>query len=130
MLDPTAPRADGTYLTWRGNTYLGSMRPRGTAVLLSTEPDEGFTPRRLGRGFEREVSSSEVEVWTLRTRATFRGRRLPVLTWTESEVVLACQGMGQDEAESLGAVMVDRGVFDLTVPASEVTDLRQERSTA
>lgn len=128
MLDPTALK-DGTYYTWQGRTYVGSMRSPTTAVLLSTEPEEGFRPRRSGRGFEREVPRTEVATVTLRTVALWRGHRLPVLARTADGLVLSATGLDPAEATAAGATTVDRGVVNLTVPMAEVSAIEQERTT-
>lgn len=130
MLDPNEPLEDGTYRTWRGRTYVGSATTAETVRLLSTDPEEGFVPRALGRGYEREVPSSEVQVWSLTTRATWRGHTFQVLDRGSDQTLLGYLGRSQREAESLGAVMVEPGVFTVTVPTGQVTDVRQDRSPA
>jgi len=128
--EPTPPTPDGTYLVWGGRTWTGAVRSPTTAVLLSREPEEGFTPRNPGRGYQREVPLSEVQVFRLTTTATWRGRRFQVLGRTADQVHLGYLGHDQQEAESLGLTEREPRVFTTTVPAAEVSEQTQERTPA
>ncbi|WP_092802089.1 hypothetical protein [Klenkia marina] len=130
MPDPTTPLPDGVYLDWRGRTYPGGVRSRTTALLLSPDPEEGFTPQRPGWGFEREVPMAEVQIWRQVTLATWRDQTVQVLGRGHGKIQLGYLGHDEKEAESSGWTRVAPGVFTTTVPESEVGDQRQVRREA
>lgn len=122
-----APLPDGTYLEFRGRRYRGSIRPGGQTVeLVSSSPEEGFVPRNPGGGWRREVPRADVVRVTLTTACTWRDQPFQVLARQGDQWVLRHRG-GSRTARELGLTEVDRGVFNATVPTSEVSEVHQER---
>ena len=121
---------DGTYVLWQGRTYRGDVEidpPRTVVLYAETAEDEHFTPAGSG-SWERIVPDSEVTMFELTTTCRWRGAPFAVVGRTpEGLLELLYTGRSVQEAESLGLVRGGRDVFAISLPASEVTDLRQER---
>ncbi|MEI4270313.1 hypothetical protein TEK04_01135 [Klenkia sp. LSe6-5] len=119
---------DGTYWEHRGLTYRGTVRPGGrTVLLLSSEPAEGFAPRATG-GWGLEVPRADAVRTTLRTTCRWRGEAFQVMAQEGDQLVLRHLGSSRT-ARDLGLTEVDRGVFNATVPATEVSEIAQQRTS-
>ncbi|HEY8452463.1 MAG: hypothetical protein FWJ70_00610 [Micromonosporaceae bacterium] len=117
---------DGYVATWRGVEYEAS--PEGATVrLYRPSPAEGFTQVREGR-YVREVPAAEVENLSyVRTVCTWRGEPFIVLAQHDVWLRLEYTGGRAPVAQALGLEEFDYGVYQRWVPASEVTDLREQR---
>jgi hypothetical protein len=127
-MEPTA-RPDGRYVTWQGRVYEGSVDGPRTVVLLSDQAEPGFTVDPLTGGYIRTVPSDEAQIWFLRTTCRWRGAPFVVMASVGDELVLRYTGGSSQEVQELGLTELERGVYQTTVPASEVTELQQVRTT-
>lgn len=131
-MTPPAPQPlpDGKHLIWQGRVYRGSSQGRDQVVLLTPTAEPGFEPRAVGGGFRRTVPRSEVQVVRVETRASWRGEPFVVTASTAEELTLRYVGNSAPRARALGMTELERGVFQTTVPRSEVTDVEQVRSSS
>ena len=121
---------DGDYATWRGRAYQGSVSGLGTVLLKSERPEEGFEPNRTGRVWRRTVPRSETEVWRLWTSCRWRDLLCAVMGVTGDRTTLRYPGDDGLRARAAGMTEVDQGVFSLTVPTAETSDLQRVRTPA
>ena len=119
---------DGEYVTWRARLYHGSVSGPGTVLLTSERPEEGFEPNRTGRAWRRTVPRSETEVWRLWTSCRWRDLPCAVMGVTDDRTTLRYLGDDGPRARASGMTEVDRGVFSLTVPTAEISDLQRVRT--
>ena len=117
---------DGYLATWRGDEYEAS--PDGDEVrLYRTDAAEGFEEVRSDR-YRRTVPAAEVSDLVY-VRATCRWRDAPFVVLGEHEGWLRVEYTGgkAPTAESLGLEEFEFGVYQGWVPASEVTDIGEQR---
>jgi len=116
---------DGYVATWQGNEYNAS--PDGENVrLYSPEPRDGFEEVRPGR-FRRVVPVDEAMLAYVRTTCTWKGAPFVVLGRHEGWLRLEYTGGRRPIAEAIGLEEYDFGVYQGWAPASEVTDVREQR---
>jgi hypothetical protein len=125
----TGELPDGSYVTWQGRTYRGSVGPRpGTLEVYAREPTDDRFTRTAAGGWRRTVPSDEAVAFRLTTRCRWRGELFTVQGRTaDGRLQLAWTGTDQVRAEELGLTQVDRYAWGTTAPETDVTELHQER---
>ncbi|MFD1934563.1 MULTISPECIES: hypothetical protein [Nonomuraea] len=115
---------------WRGADYPASPDASALEVWLRLrrdDPAEGFTEVEDGCHV-RTVPAAECEsVWFVTTVCTWRGMEFLVHDERAGEVLLEYAGGSAPEAVALGLERIERGVYRLWVPRSDVGEL-QERA--
>jgi|SRR5215204_1375607 len=129
---PTLP--GGTYAEWLGLTHpIGFVtRPPATVDLNWAGPmptPEGFEEGKPGEYWKLVPKSELTALFDLQTYCTWMGIRCRASKpQSDGTMHIEFQGGSQARAEELGFQWRERGVYYRTVPVSEVTDLRQERT--
>jgi hypothetical protein len=116
--------------TYDGSPFEAGVGPTGDDIVLfaACPPPEqlGFEPA-TGH-WRKQVRFADVQaVWESRPVGVFRGERCLVLDDLGDRLHIGYLGHDGLAAESLGYWQVDRGVFELIAPRSEVTDILEER---
>lgn len=116
--------------TYRGSPFEAGVGPaEGDIVLFAACPppeDLGFEPA-TGH-WRKQVRLHDVEaVWESRPVGTFRGERCMVLDDLGDRLHIGYLGHDEYHAEQLGYWQVDRGVFELVAPRTQVTQVIEER---
>jgi hypothetical protein len=117
--------------TYRGVPYEAGIGPGAEDVVLFAAcppPEElGFEPA-TGH-WRKELGRHEVQaLWESKPTGTFHGDRCMVLDDLGDRLHIAYLGHDAYQAEQLGYWEVDRGVFEMITPRSEVTDIVEERA--
>ena len=117
--------------TYRGSPFEAGIGPTdGDIVLFAAcpPPEElGFEPA-TGH-WRKQLRFAEVQaVWESRPVGTFRGERCMVLDDLGDRLHIGYLGHDGYKAAELGYWQVDRGVFELVAPRSEVSDIVEERT--
>jgi hypothetical protein len=117
--------------TYQGSPFEAGIGPTdGDLVLFAACPP----PEELGFGpatghWRKQLRFSEVQaVWESRPIGKFRGERCMVLDDLGDRLHIGYLGHDGYKAEQLGYWQVDRGVFELVAPRTEVTDILEERA--
>jgi hypothetical protein len=116
--------------TYDGSPFEAGIGPTGDEVVLFAAcppPEElGFEPA-TGH-WRKQLRFHEVQaVWESRPVGVFGGERCLVLDDLGDRLHIAYLGHDGFRAEQLGYWQVDRGVFELIAPRSEVTNILEER---
>jgi hypothetical protein len=117
--------------TYRGSPFEAGIGPTDDDIVLFAAcppPEElGFEPA-TGH-WRKQLRFSEVQaVWESRPVGTFRGERCMVLDDLGDRLHIGYLGHDGYKAAELGFWQVDRGVFELVAPRSEVSDILEERT--
>jgi hypothetical protein len=117
--------------TYQGSPFEAGIGPtEGDIVLFAAcpPPEElGFEPA-TGH-WRKQLRVADVQaVWESRPVGTFRGERCMVLDDLGDRLHIGYLGHDGFKAEQLGYWQVDRGVFELVAPRTEVTDILEERT--
>src|SRR5215469_14847561 len=117
--------------TYRGVPYEAGIGPTDEDVVLFAAcppPEElGFEPA-TGH-WRKQLRFADVQaVWESRPVGTFRGERCMVLDDLGDRLHIGYLGHDGYKAAELGYWQVDRGVFELVAPKSEVSDIVEERT--
>ena len=117
--------------TYHGSPFEAGIGPTaGDIVLFAACPppeDLGFEPA-TGH-WRKQLTFSDVQgVWESRPVGTFRGERCMVLDDLGDRLHIGYLGHDGYKAEQLGYWQVDRGVFELIAPRTEVSDIVEERT--
>jgi hypothetical protein len=117
--------------SYRGSPFEAGIGPTdGDIVLFAACPppeDLGFEPA-TGH-WRKQLRIQEVQaVWESRPVGTFRGERCMVLDDLGDRLHIGYLGHDGYKAEQLGYWQVDRGVFELVAPRTEVSDILEERT--
>lgn len=117
--------------TYQGSQFEAGIGPaQGDIVLFAACPppeDLGFEPA-TGH-WRKQLRVEDVQsVWESRPVGLFRGERCMVLDDLGDRLHIGYLGHDGLKAEHLGYWQVDRGVFELVAPRSEVTDILEERT--
>ena len=117
--------------TYEGSPFEAGIGPgQGDIVLFAACPppeDLGFEPA-TGH-WRKQLRLSDVQaVWESRPVGVFRGERCMVLDDLGDRLHIGYLGHDGFKAEQLGYWQVDRGVFELVAPRSEVADILEERT--
>jgi len=117
--------------TYRGSPFEAGIGPTDDDIVLFAAcppPEElGFEPA-TGH-WRKQLSFSDVQaVWESRPVGTFRGERCMVLDDLGDRLHIGYLGHDGYKAAELGYWQVDRGVFELVAPRSEVSDILEERT--
>ena len=117
--------------TYQGSPFEAGIGPtEGDIVLFAAcpPPEElGFEPA-TGH-WRKQLRAADVQaVWESRPVGTFRGERCMVLDDLGDRLHIGYLGHDGFKAEQLGYWQVDRGVFELVAPRTEVTDILEERT--
>jgi hypothetical protein len=117
--------------TYEGSPFEAGLGPtQGDVVLFAACPPPevlGFEPA-TGH-WRKQVRLTEVQaVWESRPVGVFRGERCMVLDDLGDRLHIGYLGHDAFKAEELGYWQVDRGVFELVAPRSEVTEILEERT--
>jgi hypothetical protein len=117
--------------TYKGSPFEAGIGPgQGDIVLFAACPppeDLGFEPA-TGH-WRKQLPLADVQaVWESRPVGVFRGERCMVLDDLGDRLHIGYLGHDGFKAEQLGYWQVDRGVFELVAPRSEVTDILEERT--
>ena len=119
----------GYVARWRGADYEVSADISGArahARLYRTQPADGFDEVAPGR-YRRTVPLAEVErVAFVSEVCTWRGETFRVLARRGAELQLEYTGGEAPAAQRLGLTMIERGVYRVWVPNTEISDLRDE----
>ena len=116
--------------TYQGSPFEAGIGPTdGDIVLFAACPPPeqlGFEPA-TGH-WRRQLRFSEVQtVWESKPIGMFRGERCMVLDDLGDRLHIGYLGHDGYKAEQLGYWQVDRGVFELVAPRTEVSDILEER---
>ncbi len=117
--------------SYQGSPFEAGIGPtEGDIVLFAAcpPPEElGFEPA-TGH-WRKQLRVGDVQaVWESRPVGTFRGERCMVLDDLGDRLHIGYLGHDGFKAEQLGYWQVDRGVFELVAPRTEVTDILEERT--
>jgi hypothetical protein len=117
--------------TYQGSPFEAGIGPaEGDIVLFAACPppeDLGFEPA-TGH-WRKQLRVADVQaVWESRPVGTFRGERCMVLDDLGDRLHIGYLGHDGIKAEQLGYWQVDRGVFELVAPRTEVTEILEERT--
>jgi hypothetical protein len=117
--------------TYRGVHYEAGIGPSGSDVVLFAAcppPEElGFEPA-TGH-WRKPLPAQEVQaLWESRPQGTFRGEPCMVLDDLGDRLHIAYLGHDAYQAQRLGYWQVDRGVFELVAPRSDVSNVVEERA--
>jgi hypothetical protein len=117
--------------TYRGVHYEAGVGPAGGDVVLFAAcppPEElGFEPA-TGH-WRKPLQVQEVQaLWESRPMGIFRGERCIVLDDLGDRLHIAYLGHDAYQARRLGYWQVDRGVFELVAPRSDVSNVVEERA--
>ena len=117
--------------SYQGSPFEAGIGPSdGDIVLFAAcpPPEElGFEPA-TGH-WRKQLRLNDVQaVWESRPVGTFRGERCMVLDDLGDRLHIGYLGHDGFRAERLGYWQVDRGVFELVAPRTEVTDISEERT--
>jgi hypothetical protein len=117
--------------TYRGSPFEAGIGPADDDIVLFAAcppPEElGFEPA-TGH-WRKQLRFSDVQaVWESRPVGTFRGERCMVLDDLGDRLHIGYLGHDGYKAAELGYWQVDRGVFELVAPRSEVSDILEERT--
>jgi hypothetical protein len=117
--------------SYQGSPFEAGIGPSdGDIVLFAAcpPPEElGFEPA-TGH-WRKQLSLTDVQaVWESRPVGTFRGERCMVLDDLGDRLHIGYLGHDGFRAEQLGYWQVDRGVFELVAPRTDVADISEERT--
>ena len=117
--------------SYQGSPFEAGIGPSdGDIVLFAAcpPPEElGFEPA-TGH-WRKQLGLDDVQaVWESRPVGTFRGERCMVLDDLGDRLHIGYLGHDGFKAEQLGYWQVDRGVFELVAPRTDVTDISEERT--
>jgi hypothetical protein len=117
--------------TYRGSPFEAGIGPTDDDIVLfaACPPPEtlGFEPA-TGH-WRKQLRFTDVQaVWESRPVGTFRGERCMVLDDLGDRLHIGYLGHDGYKAAELGYWQVDRGVFELVAPRSEVGDIIEERT--
>jgi hypothetical protein len=117
--------------SYRGSPFEAGIGPTDDDIVLFAAcppPEElGFEPA-TGH-WRKQLRFSDVQaVWESRPVGTFRGERCMVLDDLGDRLHIGYLGHDGYKAANLGYWQVDRGVFELVAPRSEVSDILEERT--
>jgi hypothetical protein len=117
--------------TYQGSPFEAGIGPaQGDIVLFAAcpPPEElGFEPA-TGH-WRKQLRLGDVQaVWESRPVGMFRGERCMVVDDLGDRLHIGFLGHDGFKAEQLGYWQVDRGVFELVAPRSEVTEILEERT--
>jgi hypothetical protein len=117
---------DGYVVTWQGREY--EAVPDGDNVrVYATQPADGFEEVKPGR-FVRVLTPEDYEELVyVRTTCHWRGAPFLVLAETDNWLRVEYTGGRAPMARQMGLQEFDFGVYQAWVPASEVTDLSEQR---
>ncbi len=116
---------------YQGSPFEAGIGPTdGDIVLFAAcpPPEElGFEPA-TGH-WRKQLRFGDVQaVWESRPIGRFRGERCMVLDDLGDRLHIGYLGHDAYKAEQLGYWQVDRGVFELVAPRTEVSDILEERT--
>ena len=116
--------------TYRGSPFEAGLGPTEEDIVLFAAcppPEElGFEPA-TGH-WRKQLRFADVQaVWESRPVGTFRGERCLVLDDLGDRLHIGYLGHDGSQAEQLGYWQVDRGVFELIAPRTEVSSIMEER---
>jgi hypothetical protein len=116
--------------TYQGSPFEAGIGPTDADIVLFAAcppPEElGFEPA-TGH-WRKQLNLADVQaVWESRPVGSFRGERCMVLDDLGDQLHIGYLGHDGFKAKQLGYWQVDRGVFELVVPRTEVTDILEER---
>jgi hypothetical protein len=117
--------------TYRGSPFEAGIGPTDDDIVLFAAcppPEElGFEPA-TGH-WRKQLRFTDVQaVWESRPVGTFRGERCMVLDDLGDRLHIGYLGHDGYKAAELGYWQVDRGVFELVAPRSEISDILEERT--
>jgi len=117
--------------SYQGSPFEAGIGPTdGDIVLFAAcpPPEElGFEPA-TGH-WRKQLRFSDVQaVWESRPVGKFRGERCMVLDDLGDRLHIGYLGHDGYKAEQLGYWQVDRGIFELVAPRTEVSDILEERT--
>jgi hypothetical protein len=117
---------DGYYARWRGQEY--EVSPDGDQVrLYATTPDEGFEPVGPHRYVRRVPGTEVADLHYVRTTCLWHGEPFIVLGTHGDWLRLEYTGGRAPVAAALGLEEFDFGVYQGWAPATEVSDMREQR---
>ncbi|HKD87996.1 MAG TPA: hypothetical protein VKB62_05650 [Streptosporangiaceae bacterium] len=116
---------------YRGSPFEAGIGPTDADIVLFAAcppPEElGFEPA-TGH-WRKQLRFADVQaVWESRPVGTFRGERCMVLDDLGDRLHIGYLGHDGYKAAEIGYWQVDRGVFELVAPKSEVSDIVEERT--
>jgi hypothetical protein len=116
--------------SYQGAPYEAGIGPDETGVVLfaACPPPEDLRFEPATGHWRKEVSRDDVQmIYESRPVGNFRGERCVVLDDLNDRLHIAYLGHDAYLAERLGYWQIDRGVFELITPRSEVTDIVEQR---
>src|SRR5215469_14451157 len=116
--------------SFQGAPYEAGVGPDETDVVLfaACPPPEELRFEPATGHWRKRVSRTDVQtLYESRPVGVFRGERCIVLDDLGDRLHIGYLGHNGLVAERLGYWQVDRGVFELITPRSEVTDILEER---
>jgi len=117
--------------SYRGSPFEAGIGPTDNDIVLFAAcppPEElGFEPA-TGH-WRKQLRFADVQaVWQSRPVGRFRGEPCIVLDDLGDRLHIGYQGHDEYKAGELGYWQVDRGVFEVVAPRSEVTEVAEERT--
>ncbi|MFY9867367.1 MAG: hypothetical protein WAK58_26490, partial [Trebonia sp.] len=114
-----------------GASYQAAVGPSDRDITLFAAPpppeEHGFSPAPGGI-WRKQVLLGELDaLWESRPIGSYHGEPCLVLDDLGDRLHIVYLGMEERRAGQLGYWQVDRGVFEVVVPRTEVTDLAEER---
>ncbi len=117
--------------TYQGSPFEAGIGPTdGDIVLFAACPPPEYLGFEPATGhWRKQLRLGDVQaVWESRPVGKFRGERCMVLDDLGDRLHIGYLGHDGYKAEQLGYWQVDRGVFELVAPRTEVTDILEERA--
>ena len=117
--------------TYQGSPFEAGIGPTNADIVVFAAcppPEElGFEPA-TGH-WRKQLRVADVQaIWESRPVGTFRGERCMVLDDLGDRLHIGYLGHDAFKAEQLGYWQVDRGVFELVAPRTDVMDILEERT--
>lgn len=119
----------GTMARWRGNEFFADVGEESVALtMLANEGLPGFEQVRPG-AWSTTIALTECEVFERVFTAALDGVPVRLLRRTGAEAHVLLLSDEPAAAERLGASFIEPGVFEVTVDASLLTDVRGLENT-
>ena len=116
--------------TYLGAPYQAALGPGGAEIMLfaACPPPEELGFSSAAGHWRKQVSLDELDTLAqARPAGSYRGAGCLVLDDQGERLHITYLGDDPEEARQLGYWEIDRGVFEMVVPRTDVTDLAEEQ---